>query len=68
MNIQISPDQEQSTDILLSRFEKRFLKEVGRSMTVSERESCWWEICGEVFRNGFEAGKQYVDTARISCK
>lgn len=63
--IKVNEIDEQYTDELHRRFVQRYRKEKGRLLTDHESNLCWWSICGVVMRDGYEAGKEYVDTVEL---
>lgn len=63
--IKVNELDEQYTDELHRRFRRRYRIEKGRVLTERESNLCWWSICGVVIHDGYEAGKDYVDTVEL---
>lgn len=63
--IVIDPLDEKNTDELLRQFVRRYRIEKGRFLTEHERNLCWWSIAGVVMRDGYEAGKDYVERVKL---
>lgn len=55
-----------ATSLLHERFVQRYVKETDGHM-LSDHKSLliWWNICGVVMRDGYEAAEEYVDNLKI---
>lgn len=63
--IKVSETCAENTNTLHRIFFQRYRKEKGRELTNEESRLCWWCICGIVMRDGYEAGKEYVNTVKL---
>lgn len=63
--IKVSENDIECTEGLCGRLARRHLEETGKLLTEYERDLCWWSICSIVMRDGYEAGREYVDTVEF---
>ena len=64
-DIKISKQVEEDSDELLRFLSQRFLNEQHRSITSEESESCWWVICGIIYRSGKAEGLRYINSVKL---